>query len=75
MARALRTAGLEVETRRRGMYLLRHSLAKHMLEGGVAFDTISDVLGHTCIDTTRKYTQVDLDGLRSVALSESEVRT
>jgi site-specific recombinase XerD len=46
-----------------------------MLENGIAFDTISDVLGHASADTTRKYAQVDLDGLRTVALSESEVRT
>jgi site-specific recombinase XerD len=39
----------------------------------VALDVISDVLGHTSIDATRRYTQVDLAGLRSVALSEGEV--
>ena len=74
VARALRTAGLQPETSRRGMYVLRHSLATRMLKHGVAIDTIGDVLGHVSTDTTRKYAQVDLDGLRAVALSESEVR-
>jgi site-specific recombinase XerD len=45
-----------------------------MLASGVALDTISDVLGHSSVEVTRRYTQVDLVGLRSVALSESEVR-
>lgn len=74
MARAVRVSGLELETTRRGMYLLRHSLATRMLKKGVAFDTIKDVLGHASVDTTRKYAQVDLDGLRTVALPEAEVR-
>ena len=58
----------------RGLQVLRHSLATQMLAGGVALDTISDVLGHSSVEVTRRYTQVDLIGLRSVALSESEVR-
>lgn len=74
MARALRTSGLKLGTSRRGMYVLRHSLASRMLEHGVAFDTIKEVLGHASADTTRKYAQVDLVGLRSVALPETEVR-
>jgi integrase/recombinase XerD len=58
----------------RGLQLLRHSIATQMLASGVALDTISDVLGHSSVEVTRRYTQVDLIGLRSVALSESEVR-
>lgn len=73
MARALRTAGITDSGPRRGFHRLRHSLATHLLRNGVALDVISDVLGHTSIDATRRYTQVDLAGLRSVALSEGEV--
>jgi integrase/recombinase XerD len=58
----------------RGLQLLRHSIATQMLASGVALDTISDVLGHSSVEVTRRYAQVDLVGLRSVALSESEVR-
>ena len=35
--------------------------------------TIGDVLGHAGTDTTMEYANVDLDGLRRVALSEAEV--
>jgi site-specific recombinase XerD len=74
MARALRAAGITCCEPRRGFHLLRHSLATHLLHRGVRLDVISDVLGHSSVETTRRYAQVDLTGLRSVALSETEVR-
>jgi site-specific recombinase XerD len=74
MARALRAAGVVASPERRGFHRLRHSLATQLLGNGIALDVISDVLGHTSVDATRRYTQVDLPSLRSVALSESEVR-
>ena len=74
MARALRGAGITGGGPRRGFHRLRHSLATHLLGGGVSLDVISDVLGHTSIETPRRYAQVDLTGLRSVAMSEAEVR-
>ena len=73
MRRTLRTAGIEVPGER-GIRLLRHSLATRLLRRGVNFDTISDILGHGSVDTTRRYAQVDLTGLKSVTLSEAEVR-
>jgi site-specific recombinase XerD len=73
MERALKAAGVDVPGRR-GLHLLRHSLATHMLADGVPLDTISDILGHSSVEVTRRYTQVDLAGLRSVAVSEVEVR-
>lgn len=74
MGRTVRAAGITLSGPGRGLHLLRHCLATRMLEKGVPFDTISDVLGHMSVDTTRRYAQVDLAGLRSVALSEAEVR-
>jgi integrase/recombinase XerD len=71
--RALKTGHVNISTHR-GLQLLRHSIATQMLASGVALDTISDVLGHSSVEVTRRYAQVDLVGLRSVALSESEVR-
>jgi len=74
MARAVRAAGITNREPRRGFHLLRHSLATHLLGHGVPIEVISDVLGHSSVETTRRYAQVDLTGLRSVALSETEVR-
>ncbi len=74
MDRTLKAAGVDLPGSRRGLHLLRHSLATRMLANGVALDTISDVLGHSSVETTRRYAQVDLAGLRCVALCEAEVR-
>jgi site-specific recombinase XerD len=71
--RALKAGRVNISSHR-GLQLLRHSIATQMLARGVALDTISDVLGHSSVEVTRRYAQVDLVGLRSVALSESEVR-
>ena len=72
MGRAQRAAGLGEQVG--GLHLLRHSAATRLLRRGVAFDTISDILGHSSVDATRRYAQVDLAALKSVALSEVEVR-
>lgn len=73
MRDALRRAGFQDRPGRRGLYLLRHTLATRLLGAGLPIKTISDVLGHTSTDTTFGYTKVDLTGLRSVALSLAEV--
>jgi integrase/recombinase XerD len=73
MRRALAAARVEIPTGERGLRLLRHCAATSLLRRGVLFETISDILGHASVDTTRRYAQVDLAGLRSVALSDGEV--
>lgn len=73
MARGFRAAGVNPPTHHRGLYLLRHSVATQMLARGVSIDVISDVLGHASVETTRVYAQVDLVGLRSVALTLAQV--
>lgn len=74
MDRAWRSAEFPDSTSPRGMYLLRHSVATLMLRHEVPLPTISGVLGHTSLDVTHKYLQVDLHHLREVALLEREVR-
>jgi integrase len=74
MRGALRRAGLAERTGRRGIYLFRHTLATRLLAAGRPLKTIADVLGHASTETTYGYTCVDLAGLRTVAISEEEVR-
>ncbi len=74
MRRVLATADVEIPTGERGFRLLRHCAATRLLRRGVPFETISDILGHASVDATRRYAQVDMAGLRSVALSAAEVR-
>lgn len=73
MRKALRLAGLYDRSGRRGLYLLRHTLATQLLASGHPLKTIADVLGHASTQTTYGYTKVDVVGLRAVAISEREV--
>ena len=74
MRQALRRVRLEQRDGRRGLYLLRHTLATRMLASGSPLKRIGDVLGHASTDTTMEYASVDLTALRRVAISETEVR-
>jgi integrase len=73
MRSALRRAGLANRPGRRGLYLLRHTLATGLLASGCPLKAIADVLGHASTQTTYGYARVDLAGLRAVAISEEEV--
>lgn len=37
-------------------HMLRHSLAKNLVDEGVALDRVGGLLGHSSLDTTRRYT-------------------
>ena len=74
MRQALQRVGLDQREGRRGLYLLRHTLASRMLATGSPLKRIGDVLGHASTDATMEYASVDLTGLRRVAISETEVR-
>ena len=69
-----RKAGIKLpREKHRGLHSLRHTLATRLLNGGVALETISAVLGHASPDTTRIYAKASVETLRSVAMTVKEV--
>jgi site-specific recombinase XerD len=59
---------------RRGLHSLRHSLATRLLHDGTPIQTISGILGHLDLESTRIYAKADVESLRIVALDTEEVR-
>lgn len=66
MRRGFARAGIAPEVSQ--VHRLRHSAATRLLEAGVSFKTIADILNHRSYDTTARYFKVDNRRLLDVAM-------
>ena len=63
---ALQHAGITVP--RPGAHTFRHTVATHLVQQGVPFKAVADVLGHARLETTAIYAKLDLPTLAPIAL-------
>lgn len=61
-------AGIDISERKHGPHAMRHSLASNLLHNNTPMHVIKEVLGHSNINTTKTYLDIDIDMLRKLAL-------
>lgn len=61
-------AEIDISKRKHGPHALRHSLASSLLNANTPMHVIKDVLGHTDLNTTKTYLNIDFETLARFAL-------
>ncbi len=68
VSKYFKKAGLDISNRKHGPHALRHSLASNLLSNNTPMHVIKDVLGHTNLNTTKIYLNIDINTLKQFAL-------
>ncbi len=64
----MRTAGIHNSKIKHGTHVFRHSLATNLMGLNESIPVISEILGHSCTDTTMEYLRISIPMLRKCAL-------
>ena len=57
-----------ISPNRQQLHRFRHTMATRLLKSGNTIKAIADVLGHQSFEASNRYTHVDIDGLKTIAL-------
>lgn len=68
VSKYFKKANTDISERKHGPHAMRHSLASAMLHNNTPMYVIKETLGHSNINTTRMYLNIDIDALRQLAL-------
>lgn len=68
VSKYFKLSGIDISKRKHGPHALRHSLASNLLQNNTPMHVIKDVLGHTNLNTTKIYLNIDFNTLRHFAL-------
>lgn len=63
--KCMRSAGLDGTA-----YWLRHTYAQNLLEAGASIYEVKEMLGHDCIESTKKYLHIHIEMMREVLFDE-----
>jgi site-specific recombinase XerD len=69
----VRLSGVDPCGRKHGAHSFRHSLVSRLLENSTPYPVVSEILGHSSANTTKSYTHLDIEQLRTCALDPEEV--
>lgn len=68
VSKYFKKAGIDITVRKHGPHAMRHSLASSLLHNNTPMHVIKEVLGHSNINTTKNYLNIDIGALKKVAL-------
>lgn len=68
VSKYFKSSGVDISKRKHGPHALRHSLSSNLLHNNTPMHVIKDVLGHTNLNTTKIYLNIDFDTLKHFAL-------
>lgn len=68
VASHFKSCGIDIASRKHGFHALRHSFSSRMLNANTSVYDVSKMLGHTSVEVTNRYLNVDLKIMKELSL-------